>query len=181
MSKTLKKILSALKKFVTYNVGYKIMAIVFAFILWLVVVNIQNPASPRTFTNIPVEITNEESVLDGGHIYTVRSGKNATITVAGTRSVLANLSAADFEAVADFSSLSLTNAAPITVTLSSDKARYESQVDITLKTPSMVIDIEDLVTQEYPVQVHYIGNKPEGLMIDKVEIAPETLTVSAPA
>ena len=180
MRKVLKKLPAALKKFVTYNVGYKIMALVFAIILWLVVVNIQNPASTTTFSNIPVQIINEESVLDGDHVYTIKSGKTASITVGGTRKVLGNLSASDFEAVADFSSLSLTGAAPITVTLSSEKARYENQIDVTLKTPSMVIDVEELVTKEFPVQIHYIGNKPDDLQIDKIEMSPETLTVSAP-
>lgn len=180
MHNVLKKILAALKRFVTVNVGYKIIAVVFAIILWLVVVNIQNPASTRTFSNIPVTIINEESVLDGDHVYTIKSGKTASISVAGTRSVLGNLSSSDFEAVADFSALSLTNAAPITVTLSSDKARYESQIDITLKTTSMVINVEELVTNEFPVQIHYLGTKPDDLVIDKIDIQPETITVSAP-
>lgn len=180
MNSILKKILAALKRFVTVNVGYKIMAVIFAIILWLVVVNIQNPASNRTFTNIPVDIINEESVLDGDNVYTIKSGKTATISVAGTRSVLSNLSASDFEAVADFSALSLTNAAPISVSLKSDKARYESQIDITPKTTSMVIDVESLVTNDFSVQIHYIGTKPDDLTIDKIEMSPDQITVSAP-
>lgn len=181
MKKIIKHLPALLKRFVTYNVRYKAMALVFAFILWLVVVNIQNPAATRTFTGIPVEIMNEESVLDGDHIYTVKSGKTATITVAGTRTVLGNLSSSDFRATADFSALSLTNAAPIVVTLSGEKARYENQIDITVNTTGMVIDVEDVITQEYPVRVQYYGIKPESLVIDKVEKSTESITVSAPA
>lgn len=176
----MKRFLTILKSLVTNNIGYKIIAIIFAFILWLVVVNIQNPASRRTFSNIPVTIANEESVLDGDHIYTITSGKTATITVAATRSVLGNLSASDFVAVADFSALSITNAAPITVSLVPEKSRYENQIDITQRTTSMVIDIENVVTKELPVEVIYTGTQPEGMSIDKVNLSPEKVGVTVP-
>ena len=180
MKNVMLKIAKILKGLVTKNVGYKILALVFAFILWLVVVNVQNPASTRTFTNIPVTIINEESVLDGDHIYTIQSGDTVSITVSGTRTVLSELSASDFVAEADFSSLSITNAAPITVSLSSEKSRYANQIDITLKTKSMVINIENIVSKTVPVEVLYEGTKPDDLEIDEVTVNPEKVTVNVP-
>lgn len=180
MKNVMLKIAKTLKNTITTNVGYKILALVFAFILWLVVVNVQNPASTRTFTNIPVSIINEESVLDGDHVYTIKSGDTATITVSGTRTVLAALSASDFVATADFASLSITNAAPISVTLTSDMSRYTNQIDINVKTKSMVIEIEDLVAKTIPVEVAFTGKKPDDLQIDEITMNPEELTVYVP-
>jgi hypothetical protein len=47
------KILKALTK----DVGLKILAVVFSFLLWLVVVNIDDPKQTRTFTAV-VSVTN---------------------------------------------------------------------------------------------------------------------------
>ena len=181
MKVLMKKILRALKTFVTKDVGYKILAIVFAVILWLVVVNIQNPTSTKTISNIPIEVVNEDSILDGDHVYTVKSGSTATITISGTRSVLSNLSASDFEAVADLSSLSITNAAPVTVSLKSDKSRYEGQITINQNTQSIVVDVEDVVSKELPVTITYKGDKPDDFSPDVITISPEKVTVNAPA
>ena len=180
MKVLLKKILRALKIFVTKNVGYKILAVVFAIILWLVVVNIQNPESTKLITNIPVQVINESSILDGDHVYTIRSGDTATISIAGTRSVLSSLDADDFEAVADLSELSITNAAPVTVSLKSDMSRYENQINITQRTTSMIIDIESVVTRDFEVNINYKGDKPEDFAPDEIVISPETVSVNAP-
>ena len=66
-----------LKKFgsvVTNNFGLKVLSIIFAIIMWLVVVNIDDPKITKTFTTT-VSITNESAISDMGKYYEVVDGK----------------------------------------------------------------------------------------------------------
>ena len=40
----------------TDNLGLKIIAVIFAAFLWLIVVNLDNPVSTQTFSEVPVTI-----------------------------------------------------------------------------------------------------------------------------
>mgnify|MGYP000042764514 CR=1 FL=1 len=57
--------LRKLTKRITNNFGLKILAAVFAIILWMVVVNIEDPEKTKGFT-IPVTIENNEYLSDMG-------------------------------------------------------------------------------------------------------------------
>ena len=45
-----------MKKSLTNNIGLKLLAFLFAFMLWLLVVNIDDPVDTKTFDSIPVTI-----------------------------------------------------------------------------------------------------------------------------
>lgn len=174
------KVKAFLKKWIVNNIGYKILAIVFAFILWLVILNTTDQDMTRTISNIPVTIENEAAVLDGTHVYTVEMGETATVVVSGKRSVVNGLTASDFSATANFAELSLTNAVPIHVELTGEKARYASSVTINQKTMSMVINLEDVVEETFDVQVTFKGEPAEGLVIEDADTTPAMVTLTAP-
>lgn len=169
-----------LQKWIINNLGFKILALVFAFVLWLVITNTTDPVTTRTISGIPVQIENEELVLDGSRVYTVVSGNTATVVVSGNRSVIGTLTASDFVATADFSELSITNAVPINVELSGEKARYASSVTITLKTHSMVINLEDMDEVAMNVEVDFTGQEPEDMIIEDAAANPAKVTLYAP-
>lgn len=83
------------------NIGYKILAVVFAFILWLVVYNIDDPNKTVRFTtNVMVE--NESAITDMNKCYEVLNGTNTvTFSVTAKRSVINKLEDTDFIATAD--------------------------------------------------------------------------------
>lgn len=174
------KIKAFLKKWIVNNIGYKILAIVFAFVLWLVILNTTDQDMTRTISNIPVTIENESVILDGTHVYTVEMGETATVVVSGKRSVINTLTASDFSATANFAELSLTNAVPINIELTGEKARYANSVTINQKTMSMVINLEDVVEQSFDVQVTLKGEPKEGLIIEDADTSPALVTMTAP-
>ena len=49
----------------TDNLGLKIIAVIFAAFLWLIVVNLDNPVSTQTFSEVPVTIINEDYYFIG--------------------------------------------------------------------------------------------------------------------
>lgn len=174
------KVKTFLQKWIINNLGFKILALVFACVLWLVITNITDPVITRTITGIPVEIQNEELVSDGTRVYTVLSGNTATVVVSGNRSVVGSLVASDFVATADFSELSITNAVPISIELTGDKARYASAVTITSKTNSMVINLEEMGEISLDVEVQIFGTQPEDMIIEDAVSSPARVTLYAP-
>ncbi len=174
------KFRTILQKYVINNIGYKILAILFAFLLWLVVLNITDPDYTRTISNITVQILNEPRVLDGSHVYTVSSGETTSVVVTGKRSIISTLSANDFIATADFAELSITNAVPIKVELTGDKLRYSGQITITAKDTSMILNLEDMTSKQVQVEVEYKGEISDNIVIEEANIAPKKVTIYAP-
>ncbi len=54
-----------LKNLLTNNIGLKFLSVLFAMILWLVVVNIDDPDKTSTFTT-NITIANENAIADMG-------------------------------------------------------------------------------------------------------------------
>lgn len=174
------KVKMFLQKWIINNIGYKILAVVLAFVFWLVITNTIDPVTTRTITGIPVEIKNEALVLDGSRVYTVLSGSTATVVASGNRSIVGNLTASDFQASADFSELSITNAVPIQIELAGDKARYSGSINLTLKTSSMVISLEDMEQKSLNVDVQFTGDESEELIVADASTTPARVTLHAP-
>ena len=77
-----------LMKHLANNPGLKILSIVIAVILWLVVVNFNNPKITNTFT-IPVTVINNEVLEDMGKTYDpVGQTDRAVFYVKGDRSYI---------------------------------------------------------------------------------------------
>lgn len=169
-----------LKKWVINNIGLKILAIVFAFVLWLVIVNIQDPEITRTVNGIPVSILNEDTISENEYVYAVASGDTVNLVVTGKRSIVNYLSASDFEATADFRELSMTNAVPITVKMTGSLAKYENQLMITQKNMSMVLKLEGMASKMIDVELRYLGQQQKDMIIDDAVVEPAQIEVTAP-
>ena len=110
------------------NMRIKVLSVLIAVLIWLLVANINDPVRKEKFTGIPVTIINENALTDLGYAYEVVEGDQVSITVEGKNSIVGNMSATDFQAVADFSKLSEVDAVPIDVTAK----KYANQLEITL-------------------------------------------------
>ena len=66
-----KRILKAL----TNNFGFKLLAFIFALMLWLVVYNIEDPVITRPYTAI-VTVKNEDKITDMNKCYEILDASN---------------------------------------------------------------------------------------------------------
>ena len=93
--------LKKLTKLVTNNFGLKVAALFFSVVLWLVVVNIDDPTQAKNFTT-SITITNSDYMTQQGKYFEAKdSNLQVTFKVSTVRSVMKNLSNTDFRAVAD--------------------------------------------------------------------------------
>lgn len=167
-----------MKNILSNNLLLKLLSVLFAVMLWLVVVNIDDPTVSRTITGISVVIQNDEVITGQDQVYEVVSGDSATIVVKGPRSYVDKMTSDDFIAEASFREMSNVYAVPITVRHRYSK--YEKSVDITQKTTTMTLKIEKIITRNYEIQIRETEEMGSGYTLGSRSVRPTTVEVSAP-
>lgn len=171
-------------KTLSKNLGFKILAVLFAFTLWLIVYNIEDPTKTKALT-INVTVQNKESVDAMGKYYEVIEGTNkVTFSVTAARSILDKLDESDFVAVADMEQLAIeedgvTGTVPIEITCIANV--NSNSVKLSSTTKSMKVTLEDLMSKQFVVVANATGTVAEGYALGAVEVtAPNVLQVSGP-
>ena len=167
-----------MRKLLTNNIGYKLISVLSAVILWLIVVNISDPTVTRTITGIPVVKVNEDVLTEQGKVFVVSQGSSATISVKGPRSIVDKLDEEDFVAEAPFGEMTNQNAVPIYV--SHKNSKYDKSVEIIQKTRTMVLSIEDIKTKYLDIMINYIGAPASGYTVGYTKLSSTFVKVSAP-
>lgn len=160
----------------TQNLGLKIAALLFAALLWLVVVNVDDPVDSVSFRNIPVSVSNEEVVTNKGKVYQIVDGTNTVnVTVYATRSVLSKLTADDIVATADLSQMEVnTFLVPIQVSVRG----FEGKNITAEATPkNLQVEIEDVTKNSFPISISTSGVPRDGYVVGEVTANPERITV----
>lgn len=167
-----------MKTILTKNPGLKIISILAAFVLWLVVVNVDDPIISKTYTGIPVEIQNEDILTEQDKCYEV-IGDSATINVvvSAHRSVLDGMSRDYIKATADLKQLTSLDTVPIEVR----STRFSDRIDsVTTRESSVKLKIENLVKKEVAVAIGYEGRPAEGYILAGVENPLSSVVVTGP-
>ncbi|MBE5969354.1 MAG: hypothetical protein E7242_03895 [Lachnospiraceae bacterium] len=170
-----------MKKILLNNLKFKIIAVVLAFIIWAVVVNITDPTVTKTVDGIPITITNEEAVLDGTQVYTIVSGSTASVTITGSRSTVYRvMKPSAFVATADFSAVSVTGTVDVSVELSDEYSEYKSLVDLETKS-QVTIALDSIESRVFTPVPEFVGTPAEGFETSSIIFDPEKITVYAPS
>ena len=158
------------------NIGLKIIALIFAIVLWMIVVNVDNPVKMNTYRNIPVTITNTEIVTNRGKTYKVIDDTSTvTVIVKAKRSDMAKLTADKIVAEADLSDMQFESLVPITVTIPGFSGEYTAEA-----TPAnLKVKIEDRTKKVFPITVSMTGTPRDGYVVasEEASINPEKVEV----
>ncbi|MBQ9232809.1 MAG: hypothetical protein IJ167_02070 [Lachnospiraceae bacterium] len=167
-----------MKKLLFNNIGYKLLAIIFAILLWLVVVNITDYTITVKIEDIPVEQQNSDVLEELDQLYDVVKGDTVDIYVKGRRSVVGNLTSKNFYAYADVSQMSITNSVQINV-VARNKS-IEDEIDIEYVDNIMQLSLEDKVTGQYPVKVVTSGEPAGNYAVGESYATPNIITIEGP-
>lgn len=168
--------LNRIIRMITNNFGLKILAVVFAGVLWLAVVNIDDPVTTRSFTTT-VSVENSDYLTGIGKYYEIENDSNTiTFKVSGKRSYLERMSNSDFRAVADLELIENLNRVPIEIT----PQRYSGYVTIASKVYYLELNVEDLVAKPYVISVQTEGKPMEQHALGDMSVSPTLLRVSGP-
>ena len=106
-----------MKKIILNNWGLKLASLLFAFMLWFIVINITDPQKEQPFKNVPVKLVNTDILTEEGLVYEVLDDTDviSTVTVYAPRTVIEELEAGDLVAEADIKDLTVANTVPIKI------------------------------------------------------------------
>lgn len=159
---------------ITNNFGWKLLSLLFAFLLWLVVVNVEDPLTTRTFTDIKVNKINESIITSEKKAIEYREGELVTVRVRGKRSVVDRMTSSDIYAYADLEKKSITGAIDIQIEL-------PNNINIVEKEPSMMmVKLENIVTVQKEVQPYMEGEPAEGYVYLDPIVTPNYIEVEGP-
>ncbi len=168
------------------DLGWKLLSIAIATVLWFMVINIDQPVATRSYSR-PLSIENMEALsnrgLTAGNLEELKNTK-INVKVKAQRTALDRLSQNPewIQASVDLSELAYavngdTVALPVDIFIQ-NSATY----GISSKSPSVVeVNIETLITKELPVEVELNGMLPADTILSDPVISSETITVTGPA
>ncbi len=165
-----------MKKKLTSNIGLKILSVLLAAILWLVITNVDDPVKSRPFSNVLVNIQNEEVISTPNQIYEIIEGRTVSFRVLGKRSTVDNLTSNDFNVSADFSKL-LTGGNTVMIDVSCRKG------DVTIddiKPKTLTIRLDEILEEDFKVNVVTEGEALEGYYVGEKSASPVIVRVSGP-
>ena len=152
-----------IKRMFLNNWGLKLLALFFSILLWLIVVNVDDPTQTKTFTT-SVNVVNADVLTDAGRYYEIPEGGNTvSFRVTAKRSVMERLSGSDFTATADMNYLEDDSRVPVTITVNNNN----SSITVSAKRLYLQVIIGNKMTTKHDVEVETNGNPAEGCVIDK--------------
>lgn len=166
------------------NFGLKLLAAVFAFILWVVVINVDEPIRTVPYT-ASVKTENEDYITSNGKYFELLDGNNTvTFNVSAKRTYQEKLTNADFTAVADMEKIEYVDdngiyRVPVTVSCSKFSS---NQVTISSKQLYIEVAMEDRGTVQKRITATATGNVADGCALGEVSIVTSNLIkISGPS
>ena len=132
-----------MRKKIFKNWGLKLVSLILAFILWFLVVQIDDPIGTIRFNNITVRLTNTELLDEENKVYEVLDNTDSVnVTVSAPRSIREQLRASDIVAEADISKLTDINTVAITYSVNYEIDSIEGDHD------AVRLSVEDKSSKE---------------------------------
>lgn len=167
-----------MKKKIKNNLDLKILAVLFAIILWLIVVNIDDPIKTVQFSGVEVQILNGDELEAQGKVYEILDGTGEiTVTVKGRRSIVEDISKENITAVADMKDLTTMNT--LSIEVSSNKYGNELD-DIKSDQENVRISIEDLKKVQKVIEIEIVGEPDDGYILGTLTTALNQIYLEGP-
>ena len=174
------------QEFLMKDIGWKLLSVAIAAIMWFMVINITQPVDTRNYSR-PLAIQNMEALSDRGltvgNLEELKTMK-VTVKVKAQRTALDRLSQNPewIQASVDLSELSYAVNGDIVALPISVSVQGGNTYGISSKSPSVVeISVETMANKEMPVEVKLNGTLEEGTYLSEPTLSAETVTVSGPA
>ena len=174
------------KRKLTDNLSLKIMSVAIAIVVWLIVVNIDNPVGTNYYTITDVELINKEYVESSDTIGKMcmpeENQDSVKVAITASKKVRDRIRLSDITAVADLQqAVSLDTdpvMVPITVTC---LASGVLPSDIKVTPQNLTVNLDEKETQEFVVNVSKGDTKPgKDYEVGRLTASPEKIRITGP-
>lgn len=173
-----------MKEKILNNLPLKIISIIIAIIIWYVVTSVSDPIVTRTFSDIPVQITNASYIAEGRKTYQVSEQyQSIAVSIKGNRSVVNGVTADDITVTADLTQIVTMDTDPVYVPVTAVCSGISSNSNVTIhtQTATIPIEIEDVDSAQFPISVDVGDTQPaKEYEIGEQTADPDTITISGP-
>lgn len=174
------------KRKLTDNLSLKIMSVAIAIVVWLIVVNIDNPVGTNYYTITDVELINKEYVESSDTIGKMcmpeENQDSVRVAITASKKIRDRIRLSDITAVADLQqAVSLDTdpvMVPITVTC---LASGVLPSDIKITPQNLTVNLDEKETQEFVVNVSKGDTKPgKDYEVGSLTASPEKIRITGP-
>ncbi|HWR24227.1 MAG TPA: CdaR family protein [Feifaniaceae bacterium] len=176
------KIGAFFKNFFTKNIGSKILSLVFATVLWGVVLTVQNPNRVKVIENVPVifegtsDLNNRNLVVRGNPLEELGG---VAVRVSTPITNYMNLNADQINAYISLNRITTTGTVALPV--EADVSGRPPNTNVESSSPNKImVEIDTLMTKNVPVWPSYEGVLPDGYWHDDAELSSSSVTVRGP-
>lgn len=167
-----------MKKLFLNNLHFKLFSILISVILWILIVNIDDPVITKKYSDILVGTVNESVIYNKGKVYEVKDNSNyIDVYVKAKRSIIKYITSDNISAIADFNNLMMDKLVPIDIKLD----KYQSQVESVSSSPNnMIISIEDSISKTFAINITTEGEVGKGYFISEKNLKIDNINISGP-
>lgn len=167
-----------IKDRVLHNLPLKILAVIVSILLWLIVINLNDPVIDKPYSGIQVDIINDEQLIDDGKVYEVLDNTGTvSVTVRAPRSVIESLSVEDIHAVADLSKITVSDTVEIVAYSDRNNDNIE---EISIPNDFLKLNIENAMATQVYITPEVTGEPAEGYIIGDVSTSQNIVRLSGP-
>ena len=167
-------------KKLTNNWGLKLIAILFALILWFAVINVDDPVVSKNFKNVPVQLVNTEVLTEAGMTYEILDNTAVVenITIYGPRTLVESLSESDIIAKADMNDITVANTVAINVSVDARNSAKITNIRSSLEC--VKLNIEESKNKQMVINATTTGKLASGYIVGGIELDQNRITISGP-
>ena len=161
---------------ITRNTAPKLASLLFAVLLWVYVLDVENPEMLKVVKNVDVNVIGIERLESNGLVLLDGAIPTVDVTVKGRRSEVNNIERSDIRLTADISLLDKgSNSVPIDRSISVDSVTVTA-----LSQRSVEVTLDKLAEELKPVEITFKGEAKPGFMTEAAVPNPPMLLVKGP-
>ena len=166
-----------MKKWITNNLGLKILALFVSVGLWIIAININDPVSENTYT-VNVTLQNSGVLSSAGKYFEVKDNSDRIkVVVRGTRTALSQFNQTDIVATADVSKITEDNLVPIELSTTKQSDKIEG---IRSESQYVKLALEDVRRLQMPIEVKVLNDPADGYILGATQTSQNVVILSGP-
>ncbi len=166
-----------MKKWITNNLGLKILALLVSVGLWIIAININDPVSENTYT-VNVSLQNAGVLSSAGKYFEVKDNSDRIkVVIRGTRTALSQFNQADIVATADLSKITEDNLVPIDLSTTKQSDKIEG---IRSESQYVKLALEDVRRLQMPIEVKVLNDPQDGYILGSTQTSQNVVIISGP-